>query len=221
MSSQTIKPVDQAVAWVQQQVGRGVWKGHLSEVGCLFWLDRDGTVTPGTLVDDGKPDSVRLYQGPEDRRRALVGMKSDVWPKLAGEFHLHPAKYSAVGYLPSPDDVLPEHGACVASDRWWLDSPFNTDVRLSPGFQIILLLPFGLLWVVEKDAARSEYDNFTVQQSDLTSRARLYRQWHRAADIRLGSLSPSISQDDARRILGNEQSGIQQHLFGRCTVRLV
>lgn len=210
------KPVNQAVMWVRQQIASSVWRGHPTEKGCLFWLQKDGTITPGELVDDGDPSAVRHYSNVEDRRRALNGLKADAWPKLAGEFHFHTAKRTAVGYLPSPDDVLPLT-ASVASDHWRAG---EYELPLSPAFQIILLLPFDLLWVVERDPTRVAYDSFDVQQKDLGNRGTRYSAWHRLAHLRLGALPPSTDLNTVRRVLGAEQPAIQEFLAGRCTIRL-
>lgn len=218
-------PIDQAREWIEEQYRKKRWACHLTEIGCLFWLGEDKRTTPGPLVDDGKPDEINLYTKSDDKLRAIAGSMTGTWPKLAGEFHVHPEKSSMVGLLPSPDDLLSLTMA-VASDHWELKElapPLDqlTDVMVSPSFSLILLLQLGQMWVIEAAPDRSPYSDLETQKKDIGGRLAEYEKWHRLADHRLGAVPQAANRDELTRLLSGELPAIQEFLQARCLVRLV
>jgi hypothetical protein len=212
--------VDDAITWLKDFYAsdRDKLSKYSREFGATLWIEPHQKLVVDPLTYSADVNEVKLY--PLAKMVEILNHHLDKSPRqFFGDFHAHPATATWAGQFPSPTDLF---SVSTSADHWELKQQVDgkDSLPIAPYLQLILLLKFGDIIIIEQIAGRTPYADVKIQKGDLALREKDYRKWHRDADRRLGNLDPRISHGEYRKTCESAIAEINGIVAGRSTLRL-
>lgn len=208
-----------AIDWALASYNAGkIPKGTPVEVGTILWeTRRTGAFRPDSPLTRGQADSVDLYPA-KARVRVLQHLDPSGQLNFVGDYHAH-TRFTPnwIGLFPSPEDFSKYSPVC---DFW--PTTNGAVVPIAPRVQLIQILHFGDVYVVEPAPNRQAFASPTAQAAYLATLEQSYAAWHLATHGRLGQLPAApLSQAAFQQIVSAELPAVANILVGRATIRRV